>query len=121
VIDLGNASAVPVIQGVLTARPETGWTLRAEHGGSPWIQQFTGPTGHVSVAQGSLAIGTVSQPAFYEQTGVTTVRGVSAEWGSGPGESSLHWVEDGYGMQVMSSHLNVEELVDVANSLTMAH
>ena len=47
--------------------------------------------------------------------------GVPGQWGSGPGERSLHWVEDGYGMQVMSSHLNVEELVDVANSLTMAH
>jgi hypothetical protein len=32
---------------------------------------------------GPVAIGTVSQPAFYEQTGVTTVRGTSAEWGSG--------------------------------------
>jgi len=120
VIDLGNALPVSVIHGVLTVSPATGWALRAEHGGAPWVQQFTGPTGHVTVAQGSPAIGTVSQPAFYEQIGVTTVRGVSAEWGSGPGERSLHWVEDGYGMQVMSSDLDVEELVDIANSLTPA-
>ncbi len=121
VIDLSNVSRVPVFHGVLTASPATGWTLRAEHGGRTWVQQFTGPIGHLTVSQGSPPIGTVSQPAFYEQTGVTTVRGVSAEWGSAPGETSLHWVEDGHGMQVMSSNLNVEELVDIANRLTLAH
>jgi len=121
VIDLGNTLAVPVFHGLLTASPATDWTLRAEHGGSTWVQQFTGPAGHFTVAQGLPAIGTVSQPDFYEQTGVATVRGVSAEWGCGPGETSLHWVEAGCGMQVMSSNLDVEELVDIANRLTVAH
>jgi hypothetical protein len=120
VIDLGNALPVPVLHGLLTANPATGWTLRSEHGGSTWVQQFTGPAGHLVVAQGLPAIGTVSQPDFYEQTGVATVRGVSAEWGSGPGETSLHWVENGQGLQVMSSNLDVEGLVDIANSLTLA-
>jgi hypothetical protein len=121
VIDLGNALAVPVFHGVLTASPTTGWTLRAEHGGSAWVQQFTGPAGQFTVAQGLPAIGAVLQPDFYEQTGVATVRGASAQWGSGPGETSLHWVEDGHGIQVMSSNLDVEELVDIANRLTVAH
>ena len=75
VVDLGSNLPVPVVHGLLTASPATGWTLRAEPGGSPWVQQFTGPAGHLTVAQGPVAIGTMSQPAFYEQTGVTTVRG----------------------------------------------
>ena len=120
VIDLGTSLSVPVVHGLLTASPATGWTLRAEHGGSPWVQQFTGPAGHLTVAQGSVAIGTVSQPDFYEQTGVSPVRGVPGQWGSGPGERSLHWVEDGHGIQVMSSSLDVEQLVDIANRLTLA-
>ena len=120
VIDLGNALPVPVLHGLHTANPATDWTLRSEHGGSTWVQQFTGPAGHLVVAQGPPAIGTVSQPDFYEQTGVATVRGVSAEWGSGPGETSLRWVENVQGLQVMSSNLDVEGLVDIANSLTLA-
>jgi hypothetical protein len=120
VVDLGSNLTVPVVHGLLTASPATGWTLRAEPGGSPWVQQFTGPAGHLTVAQGPVAIGTMSQPAFYEQTGVTTVRGVPGQWGSGPGERSLHWVEDGHGMQLMSSSLDVEELVDIADRLTLA-
>ena len=83
-------------------------------------EQVAHRAGHLVVAQGPPAIGTVSEPDFYEQTGVATVRGVSAEWGSGPGETSLRWVENGQGLQVMSSNLDVEGLFDIANSLTLA-
>jgi hypothetical protein len=63
----------------------------------------------------------VSHPSFFERTGVTTVRGISAEWGSWPGETSLHWIEDRQSVQVMSQDLNVAELAEVANGLTTAH
>jgi hypothetical protein len=41
-------------------------------------------------------------------------------WGSAPGETSLHWIEDGHGVQVMSHDLNVAELAEVAKGLTTA-
>jgi hypothetical protein len=62
----------------------------------------------------------VSHPAFFERTGLTTVRGVSAEWGGAPGETSLHWVEDGDGIQLMSPVLPLDALVEIANGLTVA-
>jgi len=52
VIDLGNALPVPVVHGLLTANSATDWTLRSEHGGSTWVQQFTGPAGDLVVTQG---------------------------------------------------------------------
>ena len=41
--------------------------------------------------------------------------------GSGPARRHSTGVEDGHGIQVTSSNLDVEELVDIANSLSLAH
>jgi hypothetical protein len=118
VIDRSTGSPVPVFRRVLTVRPNSGWLPRSEQGGVTWTQSFTGPGGEFIVNQGPSQIGVVSHPAFFERTGLTTVRGVSAEWGSAPGETSLHWVEDGDGVQLMSSVLPLDTLVAIANGLT---
>ena len=118
VVDRSTGSPVPVFRRVLTVRPTSGWQPRSEQGGVTWTQSFTGPGGEFVVNQGPSQIGVVSHPTFFERTGLTTVRGVSAEWGSAPGETSLHWVEDGDGVQLMSPVLPLDTLVEIANGLT---
>ena len=120
VIDRSTGSPVPVFRRVLTVRPSSGWLPRSEQGGATWMQSFTGPGGEFILNQGPSQIGVVSHPTFFERTGLTTVRGVSAEWGSAPGETSLHWVEAGDGVQLMSSVLPLDALVEIANGLTAA-
>jgi hypothetical protein len=118
VIDRSTGSPVPVFVRVLTVRPGSGWLPRSESGHGPtWTQWFTGPGGEFLLNQGPSQLGVVSHPAFFESTGVTAVRGVSGEWGSGPGETSLHWVEAGDGVQLMSHVLPLERLVEIANGL----
>jgi hypothetical protein len=120
VIDRSTGSPVPVFRRVLTVRHSSGWLPRSEQGGATWMQSFSGPSGEFILNQGPSQIGVVSHPTFFERTGLTTVRGVSAEWGSAPGETSLHWVEDGDGVQLMSSVLPLDALVEIANGLTAA-
>jgi hypothetical protein len=120
VIDRSTGSPVRVFRRVLTVRPNSGWLPRSEQGGVAWTQSFAGPGGEFVLNQGPSQIGVVSHPAFFERTGLTTVRGVSAEWGSAPGETSLHWVEDGDGIQLMSPVLPLDALVEIANGLTVA-
>jgi hypothetical protein len=118
VIDRSTGSAVPVVRRVLTVHPASGWLPQSESGHGPaWTQWFTGPGGEFLLNQGPSQLGVVSHPAFFESTGVTTVRGVPGEWGSGPGETSLHWVEDGDGVQLMSHVLPLDTLVEIADGL----
>lgn len=118
VIDRSTGSPVPVFRRVLTVHPASGWQPRSESGHGPtWTQWFTGPGGEFLLNQGPSPLGVVSHPAFFESTGVTAVRGVSGEWGSGPGETSLHWVEDGDGVQLMSHVLPLGTLIEIANGL----
>lgn len=120
VIDRSTASSVAVFRRLLTVRPTSGWLRRFERGGQTWTQGFTGPGGEFVLNQGPSQIGVVSHPASFERTGITPVRGVSAEWGSAPGETSLHWVEAGEGVQLMSSALPLDALVEIANGLVVA-
>ena len=120
VIDRSTGSPVQVFRRVLTVRSTSGWLPRSEQGGVTWTQSFTGRGGEFIVNQGPSQLGVVSHPAFFERAGLTTVRGVSAEWGSAPGETSLHWVEDGDGIQLMSPVLPLDALVEIANGLTAA-
>jgi hypothetical protein len=118
VIDRSTGSAVPVVRRVLTVHPASGWLPQSESGHGPaWTQWFTGPGGEFLLNQGPSQLGVVSHPAFFESTGVTTVRGAPGEWGSGPGETSLHWVEDGDGVQLMSHVLPLDTLVEIADGL----
>jgi hypothetical protein len=121
VIDRSTGSPVTVFRRVLTVPPDSGWRPRSESAQGPtWTQMFTGPRGEFVVNHGPSQIGVVSHPTFFERTGVTSVRGVSAEWGSTPGETSVHWVEDGDGVQLMSPDLPLDTLVEIANGLVAA-
>lgn len=121
VVDRFTGSPVPVVRRVLTAGPTVRWLLQYEQsGGHAWTQGFTGPGGVFQLTQGPAQLGVLSEPAFFERTGITTVRGVCGEWGSGPGETSLHWVEDGDGVQLMSADLPLDALVEIANALVTA-
>jgi hypothetical protein len=118
VIDRSTGSTLPVIRRVLTVHSATGWLPQSESGHGPaWTQWFSGPGGEFLLNQGPSQLGVVSHPAFFESTGVTTVRGVPGEWGSAPRETSLHWVEDGDGVQLMSHVLPLETLVEIADAL----
>jgi hypothetical protein len=121
VIDRSTGSAVLVFHRVLTVSPASGWTPRLEHAeGQTWTQELTGPGGELILRQGPSQLGVVSHPVSFDHTGVTTVRGGLAEWGSTPGETSLHWVEDGDGVQLTSSDLSLDLLVEIADGLTAA-
>lgn len=121
VIDRSTGSPVPVFRRVLTAGPGSGWQRRAESAhGQAWTQDFTGRSGEFLLNQGPSPLGVLSYPTFFERTGITTVRGGYAEWGSAPRETSLHWVEGGDGVQLMSANLPLETLVEIANRLVVA-
>jgi hypothetical protein len=118
VVDRSTGSAVLGFSRVLTVRPAAGWTLRSERAeGQTWRQAYAGPGGELFLNQGLSQVGVVSHPASFERTGVTTVRGEYAEWGSTPGKTSLHWVEDRDGVQLMSPDLPLDMLVEIANGL----
>lgn len=118
VVDRSTGSAVSVLRDVLTLPRPSQWRLRAEYGDEfNWQQAYSGPDGEFILSQGRPALGTLSNPAFFEQTGATTVRGTPAAWGTAPGETSLHWVEGDSGFQLLSPDLDVEQLVEIAADL----
>lgn len=118
VVDGSTDSAVSVFRNVLTLPRPSEWTLRAEYGERfGWQQAYSGPDGEFILTQGGRGLGTLTNPAFFQQTGATTVRGTSAAWGTAPGETSLHWVEGDSGFQLLSADLDVGQLVEITADL----